>query len=138
MARQSLSGCWIVLMAGILLCGFLVCLFILGGPDKPFELHLDDSPEAQQERLYLIQKLRNQGVFHKVKWFGAAPKIWVTPRFMLLDVDTKRTFCELVYAYYAVEVSGFGDDRFDFVGLKSSLDDSNVGTYRPSQGLDMK
>lgn len=132
---------WVIVLSLFAICaGTISCVVFSGGSNdtERFGIDFDDSREAQEERRNLIQQLRSEGVFHKVEWTGLAPKIWVTPKFMLLDVDTKESFCEVVYTYYAADREDFGDDAFDFVGLKSSLDDSDVGTYGPSLGLEMK
>ena len=66
-----------------------------------------------------------------------APRVWITNYFMTLDVDKKKSFLDVVYAYYAGKRADFGDDELDFIRLKSSTTGKNVGTYNPFTGLDL-
>ncbi|GMV84111.1 MAG: hypothetical protein AMXMBFR7_52950 [Planctomycetota bacterium] len=93
------------------------------------------TPEAQAERQKIIQTCLDEKVFHKVQFVGC-PWVWVTPRFMLLDADTKKNFCAVVYQFYALQEPGFGN-QVDSVGLRSSLNDKQVGTFHPLHGLDL-
>lgn len=61
---------------------------------------LDKSEAKQAERHKLIQQLITQGIFSKVEQPSSLPHVYVRRAFYELDIDTKKSFLGVVYAYY--------------------------------------
>jgi hypothetical protein len=87
------------------------------------------SAAMQKERLEFIQKLIDQGFFKKVETPGSLPHLWVTPKFMALDFDTKGTFVNVVYAYYLAK-----NPDYNLVVLYHSKTGKEVGQYAAAYG----
>lgn len=86
---------------------------------------VDKSPEKQAQRKQLLEKLIAQGVFLKIDTMGGTlPKAYVTPAFYALDIDMKKTFVSVIYAYY-FDGNGIGDT----VILRDSKTGKQIGTF---------
>lgn len=85
---------------------------------------LDKSPEAQARRADLIGRLTVQGVFTKTETPGNLPRLFVGPRFHLLDIDDKEKFLGVVYAYF---FSGTGPT--DLVRVFDGRTGKEIGTF---------
>lgn len=96
----------------------------------------DQTPATQAQRKELIDKLVREGAFYKVEITNNRPRLYITPAFRMLDIDTKNSFCSVVYAYYAVENSVFGRE-YDTVCIRDSLTGKDVGTYLPTRGVEL-
>lgn len=85
---------------------------------------IDKSDAMQAGREKLIQKLINEGVFLKVEVPGSLPRVFVTPAFHALDIETKEKFVSVVYAFY------FSDHSIrNVVRVMDSRTGKEVGTF---------
>jgi hypothetical protein len=65
------------------------------------QIAAERSPAKQEQRKQLIAKLRAKGVFNRIENRGnGLVRAWTGPAFDGLDVQTKQSFCGVVYAYH--------------------------------------
>jgi hypothetical protein len=62
---------------------------------------IDSSAELQQQRWQVIQRRLREGVFARVEAPEKQPSVWVTARFMTLDLRSKEALIGVVYAFYS-------------------------------------
>lgn len=113
---------------------------------KPAErvapFHMDDDGK-QEDRKEFIQQRIADGLFLRVGYDGGTlPKVWVSQRFLMLDIKTRNTLLEVVYAYYSIEDDSFGmtADGLMCLPLGVKIDDGTIGgktigEYDPVDGL---
>jgi hypothetical protein len=87
------------------------------------------TPEMQQQRLDLINKLIAQGIFSKVEKPASLPHVWITTAFKALSFDDKNTFIGVVWSYYICQ-----DASADIVVLYDNLTGKEYGTYAEVYG----
>lgn len=94
---------------------------------------IDKSPALQASRQKLIEQMINQQeLFTKVERNGQTmPRAWATPKFMLLDFDSKQKFLGVIYAYYLD-----GSDPLESLALINALNGKEIGRFRTT-GLDI-
>lgn len=92
------------------------------------------APDAalQAERKAFIDKALREGIFYKIEVPAELPHLWVQPRFLNGDYDTKRKLASVVYAYYFAM-----NPKHDILVIKDSRTGKRIGTYSAS-GLDLK
>jgi hypothetical protein len=65
------------------------------------QIAAERTPAKQEARKQLIAKLRAKGVFNRIENRGGGlVRAWTGPAFDGLDVQTKESFCGVVYAYH--------------------------------------
>lgn len=86
--------------------------------------------ELQTKRQHMIICLIREGIFDRIEMPGTLPHLWVGPTFMNLDFKTKKSFVEVVYAYYfdrpdrkQIEIWG------DSVRIKDVFTGKDIGSY---------
>ena len=126
MMTPRAKGCLVLIVAvlGILIVSNWVGEPKIGRDPEPAVKKLDKSEKAQKQRLALIQKLIDQGVFRKVEVPGNLPRVWVTRQFISLDFDTKQKFASVVYAYHFD-----GTGQTDMVLLIDDRTGKQIGRY---------
>ena len=123
----------IVWALGIFVAVFIVWMVVAGlAPVSPPPsavqpvARLDKSPAAEARRKALIEKLIREGIFQKIETPGNLPRLWVRSAFHELDFDQKKTFVEVVYAYYFD-----GSDRTEWVRIFDSQTGKEIGGFNP-------
>jgi len=87
------------------------------------------SPKTQEKREKLIQQLLNEGVFYKVEG-GSISKAYVTNTFYGLNIDDKKVFVEMVFAYYYET-----ETPINYLALIDSLSGKEIGSFTLIRGL---
>lgn len=102
-------------------------------PPPPAKATIDKSPALQASRQKLIEQMINQqALFTKVERNGKTmPRAWVTPKFMLLDFESKQKFLGVIYAFYLD-----GSEPLASVALINALNGEEVGRFSAA-GLDI-
>ena len=85
---------------------------------------IDVSPEMQAKRKNAIEKLIRKGVFYKIEIPGSLPRVYVGDLFYMAEIDQKRLFISIVYAYYNTN-----DPSMDVVGIRDSRTGKEIGTF---------
>lgn len=87
--------------------------------------------ELQKQRKEFIDKGIREGIFYKIEIPGDLPHLWVTPRFLNGDFDTKSALASAVLAYYITE-----NPKYDLLIIKDSRSGKRIGSFS-SNGLDL-
>lgn len=90
---------------------------------------IDKSEAMQADRLALLKRLVNEGVFTKFEIPGTLVRAFVGPRFYTLSIDDKQRFASVVYAY-----SYDGSNPTDLVRLFDGMSGKEVGKYPSANG----
>ena len=125
--RRVIASLFVVLLAVFLACGGAAT------PTQKADMQL------QNDRHAFLQKLIKQGYVTKLEQPATLPHLWVTPKFMALDFQAKKEFCEVVFAYHYEAPRGMSakDMPTDWsLVLKHSISGNRVGSYHPVLGLD--
>jgi len=102
---------------------------VAGPTPQPSRPPLDKSPQMQQKRQDIIQRLLNERIFIKVETPGTLPRVSVGPRFYNLDFDDKQTFVSVVYAYH------FTSQDDGMVRLMDGRTNKSIGSFTRDFGL---
>lgn len=86
----------------------------------------------QGERKEWIRKLQAEEVFHKIVTRETAADLYVGPKFLELDIDTKKSFVQMAFAYCYVE-----QPKLTHLNLLDSRSGKKIGTYYPELGLSL-
>jgi hypothetical protein len=107
-----------------------------GGPPVVYE---KADADLQAKRKEVIDDLLNKDrLFHKIEYHKSSVDAWVTPRFMLLDIDTKRKFCNIVFCHAFELPRKGGDHRGKALTLYHSVSGKEVGSFNLDDGLQMR
>jgi len=86
--------------------------------------------------LLSVEKLKTQGYVHKVESERELPQLWVTPKFLRLDFDTKKALCSAVCAFvHEIPERGKGDPLRHSLALHHSISGKKIGSFNPALGL---
>jgi hypothetical protein len=127
-----------VVMWGSLILGGATCLLVLlaggatlltGNPSRP-AVRADCALQA--DRLQFIEKLKRLGVVYKLEQPASLPHVYVTPRFMALGIDEKRSLMGAISAYSLCVGAG------DLLRLRDSRSGTDLGTFSAEWGLALK
>lgn len=102
-----------------------------GAPGANAEPTVKVDCTIQEERKKLIGELLAEGAFHKIE-HRSITEVWVTPEFMVLSIDDKSTFIELV----AAAAFCLGNEQ-GLVTLTDFRSGKPVGSYSFIVGLRM-
>lgn len=91
-------------------------------------------PQLQANRKEFIERLIAEGIFQKVEVPGTTPRLWVTPRFMLLNWEDKEQFVNVVFAYYYPDPS---QHDLAMIKIYHSVSGKHIGDYSASFGLEL-
>jgi hypothetical protein len=86
----------------------------------------------QGERKEMIRKLQAEDVFYKIETRETAADLYVGPNFSTLDIDTKKAFVEMAFAYCYV-----GQPKLTHLNLVDSRSGKRIGNYYPELGLSL-
>lgn len=125
--KMGLIGCGLLIAVVIFLA--VVISTCVGGGNSTVTPKYTATPELQQQRYDLMNKMIAEGIFYKVEKPGTYAHVFVTPYFKSLNIDDKNTFINVVWAYYIC-----GDPGADIVVIYDSQTGKELGTYSEVQG----
>jgi hypothetical protein len=99
-------------------------------PTPPPKLTAADKA-LQADRKAFIDKCLREGIFYKIEVPADLPHLWVPPRFLNSDFDTKKKLAAIVYSYYITE-----NPKQNLLIIKDSKTGKRIGDYS-SSGLDL-
>jgi hypothetical protein len=91
---------------------------------------IDKSPALQAKRLKLIQNLQKNSIIYKLDTTSVTIKLWVRPKFRILQFEEKETTAQLVYSY-------LWDESMLRMDILDSQTGNVIGEYHPVSGLDI-
>lgn len=125
-------------------CGTIILLFVVFA--IIYNLFKEDEPIAaaapipklsavdkalQADRKAFIDKCLSEGIFYKIEVPAELPHLWVPPKFLNSDFDTKKKLAAVVYSYYITE-----NPKQNLLVIKDSRTGKRIGGYS-SSGLDL-
>ena len=90
----------------------------------PPAIKVDASATAQGKRRELLQKLRNHGIILRIEKLDKYLHVNVGQPFYALDIDTKESFVNAIWAYYYVQ-----DSKARRALLMDGRTGKTIGTY---------
>lgn len=91
----------------------------------------DRSPETQSKRRAFVDNQLAGGLFERFVAEPAPAKLWVTPKFLLMNRDSQAGYVKCVY-----ELAYDGKRPEDFVALYEASTNSEIGRYSPAKGIE--
>jgi len=140
-------------------CGYLIYTFVdadsAGTTSREYQTSNESNqvesetliiadPAKQLERKNFINKLIAEGVIKKITSSNQRfPYVWLSDKFIYLDLKTQNQFLEVIWAFYDGEEKDFGIDEIGIVDvLILKIDDGTItgkriGTYQPFEGVSL-
>lgn len=121
---KSGCGCLVLLVAMAAIGVYSISIIANSNPPLPDVATIDKSPEKQEARHQLLEKLIKRGVFTKIEQPADLPHAYVGPAFYTLTIDDKQSFVSVVYAYYFD-----GSDPVEHVRIFDGYSGKQIGDF---------